>query len=327
MTGRPASMRVIRLYGRTAGAAVWPLLKNTVGGDGRVLAVYRRSLLWLAGPGFPLTLSADPGQRGPLVLEVEGGLAWLDGVRQGDPVIRCGRWLHVGQCVQVDLVRLVPWSLPMPHLTPETAGSLAEAIAHVLRAREPPAGDLAGLVLGRRVGAGWLRSATQRVAALYEGLTALNPTRVDEAVQGLVGLGHGLTPSGDDLLVGALAALESLGEHAPRADQAWRLLRRALTRAAARTTTTSRQFMRWAVRGYYGETVRAVFAAAAQGQKPQLIRAIQNLLNVGATSGADTLAGIWLGTTAGLQCEFVLHSQYGRGMDADPLGCEAGCVP
>ncbi len=107
------------------------------------------------------------------------------------------------------------------------------------------------------------------------------------AARGLVGLGEGLTPAGDDYLVGALAALHRIGEGWPTGEAP---LRNAVIAHACRTTPTiSAAFLCYAVAGHFSEPLRdlamADSAAAARAAAVTLAR-------MGATSGADTLAGM-----------------------------------
>jgi hypothetical protein len=108
-----------------------------------------------------------------------------------------------------------------------------------------------------------------------------------ESARSLIGLGEGLTPAGDDYLVGALAALHRLGEGWPIGEAP---LRDAVIAHACRTTpTVSAAFLCYAVAGTFSEPLRdlamASTATAARAAAAALAR-------MGATSGADTLAGM-----------------------------------
>ena len=111
----------------------------------------------------------------------------------------------------------------------------------------------------------------------------------------LVGLGAGLTPSGDDALVGALAGLDVVSECSPDA----RLLRQALVEALPvplepRTTRLSAQMLRAAAHGLYAEPVLALLDALARDDtSPASVeRAAEALSRLGHRSGRDTLLGI-----------------------------------
>jgi uncharacterized protein DUF2877 len=137
------------------------------------------------------------------------------------------------------------------------------------------------------------RAATQSISpaarALELGLASLDGGAVAAAAGALIGLGEGLTPAGDDCVVGALAVLHRL-----RPD--WLAANSRVTdtlAAAARTRTTdiARDFVLEALAGRFAEPVLAVVTAeCVAGAR----LAAERLARFGATSGADTLHGIRL---------------------------------
>ncbi len=132
--------------------------------------------------------------------------------------------------------------------------------------------------------------------ALTQALSSGDPAAAAAAAQRLAGLGPGLTPSGDDLLAGALA-FSAWGDHAGVLADG-RALRAALRDAAMpRTTRFAAQMVDAAARGH-------VFAPLARLLGALLRREtagppdIAPLLAVGETSGGDMLTGVVLGGRA-----------------------------
>ncbi|MFB4288011.1 DUF2877 domain-containing protein [Nonomuraea sp. ATR24] len=119
------------------------------------------------------------------------------------------------------------------------------------------------------------------------------------AAEQLVGLGPGLTPSGDDVLAGLLVTLRHLGA-ATGAGQAVKLagwLAAAVTYdARTRTTPISATLLHCAARGQAGPEVVAVLRALAGRQA--LEPALRRLHALGHTSGADLAQGIAIGLDA-----------------------------
>jgi hypothetical protein len=111
-----------------------------------------------------------------------------------------------------------------------------------------------------------------------------------EAAGRLIGLGEGLTPAGDDCVVGALAALHR-AEHPLLGGGVAVAIRRA---AWTRTTDVGREFLLHAVDGAFAEGL----LDAVSGQAGRVARGIAALLAGGATSGADTLLGLRLAAGA-----------------------------
>lgn len=111
----------------------------------------------------------------------------------------------------------------------------------------------------------------------------------------LLGAGNGLTPSGDDALVGVLAALDWVRDACPEAAP----LREALVpllawEAPLRTARLSAQLLVAAAAGQYAEPVLGLFGSIV-GEHTTELRlndAVASLLAMGHESGSATLAGI-----------------------------------
>jgi hypothetical protein len=108
-----------------------------------------------------------------------------------------------------------------------------------------------------------------------------------EAAQ-LIGLGPGLTPSGDDYLGGVLMALRWLGRSS-QADSLWRWLE---PRLAGRTSAISAAHLAAAAAGQVHEALHEVLENLSAWQVPDLLPSLAKLDRVGHSSGWDALAGI-----------------------------------
>ena len=127
---------------------------------------------------------------------------------------------------------------------------------------------------------------------LESALAGGDAARATGAAGRIAGLGPGLTPSGDDLLAGALAT--HAWAEAAGILEAREPLRLAITEeAAARTTRLASQLIRAAAAGEVAAPPARILASvfARVGTFPP---DLAPLLAVGATSGADMLAGIRL---------------------------------
>ena len=106
-----------------------------------------------------------------------------------------------------------------------------------------------------------------------------------EPVAGLIGLGPGLTPSGDDFLVGALALLHALAER--RAHAALARVISGVPRGS--TSALSECLLKTAAAGHFGENLCRAVSAVVTGMPDQAVAAIRK---IGHSSGWDMLAGI-----------------------------------
>lgn len=119
------------------------------------------------------------------------------------------------------------------------------------------------------------------------------------AVLNLIGNGPGLTPSGDDILVGMMAALERGGE---KSSPAFACLREAVVQHASRTTDISAHYLALAVHGHFGEPLSGLIDAVVGGSAADVAQERGSaVLSVGASSGGDALLGALVGLSAVLE--------------------------
>lgn len=135
---------------------------------------------------------------------------------------------------------------------------------------------------------------THGLVALVTGLARRDPLAARDGVRALAGLGPGLTPAGDDVVLGACAALtlvasacEERGERSALLD-----LRRSLAEVAAeQTTALSAGWLRHAGRGECARPLILLAEAVAAADAPAIARAAVTVRRLGATSGRCVLAG------------------------------------
>ncbi len=126
-------------------------------------------------------------------------------------------------------------------------------------------------------------------AALADCIGRRDASRLIAGACALLGLGEGLTPAGDDCLVGALAVLHAVDPGPLTREPA---VAGAIAEAAeARTTAIGREFVLHALAGRFSEPVLAVLRARSRTESAW---AAARLAALGATSGADTLGGMRL---------------------------------
>lgn len=118
------------------------------------------------------------------------------------------------------------------------------------------------------------------------------------AAETLIGLGPGLTPAGDDLLTGLIAAAVLLSETLGiRPDFYQQFGTSVLKRAQDRTTLLSANWIEYATRGEVSQPLGCLLQALVVPAQPQRLEALAGeVLASGATSGADLLAGVILGS-------------------------------
>ncbi|MBP2705680.1 DUF2877 domain-containing protein [Microbispora sp. RL4-1S] len=267
--------------GGAASAALRPALESARR-PARVLAAFPLAVyLEVRTETEPHVVALVTGQgvRLPNAVVVAGP---LDGPAAGDD-----GWVGDGVVEAGGLsVRVARWWDPAPSLGTADLGGLRPALAR-LRAVREASGRRPGLPPG---GAVTLLADGCRRGSLTDGVTA---------TELLLGLGPGLTPSGDDLLAGLLVTLRHLGRaaNAPRAVWLADWLAATVTfDARVRTTPISATLLHCAARGEAAPEATGVLQAVA-GRRP-LEAAAHRLLALGHTSGADMLWGVEIGLSA-----------------------------
>jgi uncharacterized protein DUF2877 len=118
------------------------------------------------------------------------------------------------------------------------------------------------------------------------------------AAKDLIGLGIGLTPSGDDVLSGLLVALVLGSKNGiSRSLIIGGLAERVAREAVGRTTLLSQNYLQMASQGKANEAVVQFVDELYTGPIGDVRRSLANLIGFGATSGTDIAAGVVLGVT------------------------------
>lgn len=132
-----------------------------------------------------------------------------------------------------------------------------------------------------------------RVQALGEALLQGDPAGITTAATGLLGLGEGLTPSGDDVLTG-LAFLSA--QRGMRLRSAVASLGAALENGGDRTTLLSVVTVRHALRARATRALHDLALAVGDGRDDDadIDAAARRVAAIGHTSGADILTGVRL---------------------------------
>lgn len=258
-------------------------------------AVFERCFYLRSGNEFICVGEPDIGD-GPLTLI--GYLGRLPNLKlqPGRPAAVCDRHIVIGNSIRLALDRTQPWR-PPPWPNSASPIRLFDTCADLAwrAASDAPEEGLARHVSGVRETSRrqppLARIARPRIAIFERWLSKVLDARAPpaiggrEAVQGLIGLGPGLTPSGDDFLVGALALLDAIGERA-----AHTALARAINDPLlGLTTPLSACFLRAVAAGHVGEALHRAASSVITGDADSAVAAVGT---IGHSSGWDMMAGI-----------------------------------
>jgi len=195
---------------------------------------------------------------------------------------------------------------------------------------------LDSLVEGEEASTAMGTALRQAVLTLGRAARSAPGTALERAVASLVGMGTGLTPSGDDFLSGFLAAARASDAACPsavaRTSDAFResdaaptsggkALVRALAAAvdanSAATGEISASLLNGAIHGYWPRPLVDLADALAEEDERGASAAVHELCGLGHSSGADIATGFLFGLA------ILAHAQGVEGpwtLSVDPLG-------
>jgi hypothetical protein len=290
--GVPAPLSVVnhrvRNFSCTLTVARVGYLTPTTSFDAVVHSVFARACNFACDFGL-LTVAAPELSDGPTVWRLAGDTA-PDFRHLFDPGERLRRRQAVAfaRAVMVDLERAATWRPSSP--PPISSGRLC---ANLQRAT-------AALDCRRHARSSVIdREAQASLRSLEDACRRLDVERATGEIRRLVGWGEGLTPAGDDALVGLLASLGALACADANKLSFLQALSDAVVARVTRTTVVSAHYLRLAAQGHFNADVTdltdALLAGDGGDDDARLRAALETALDVGATSGADMVTGMIAG--------------------------------
>ena len=273
--GMRAHAALVRCGGRLRPLPAFPDSPYRLAGD---------EIVWLGGdnatwhPRRILLAKPIPARlSGELHLSVEGADVWHPATLSGVTAVSNGA------------------SVPgAPGFTPAQGAAACVFIGANINAIGTPAGF--GVLLAARPLRFPLDLALARLRALAASVAEDNAAAFESAALPLLGLGLGLTPSGDDFVGACLFARRLRGDFL--SSPSWQDAATNLTRAAAvRSNSISAALFGDLARGAAYAPLHEL-AAALCGSDAALIAAVRALTAIGHSSGWDMLTGFMLGAGA-----------------------------
>jgi hypothetical protein len=126
----------------------------------------------------------------------------------------------------------------------------------------------------------------------YKEWTKGNAAQSAKNLSSLVGLGPGLTPSGDDFLIGFTAFLYGIKKENRYLENFLKVLIGEIKQRIYSTSDISSNFLMLSLEGKVSEPVGCLLLALAEQNFDKLSEYSDRLLSCGHSSGVDTLCGI-----------------------------------
>jgi hypothetical protein len=272
---------------------------------GSVLSVFAEACNLVSAQGKIVALVSQRVGNGPLNIVLEGGGFFPKGLEAGLPVEGDGRSIRIGEALtsepqRVSLAGAEVWEprLEGDGLNADWPGLKARLVVlhHHLLAQAPPASLvcplIAGATAGRGVESAYRKAAWGAIEELLAALRAGDRQGITAGAAALAGLGPGLTPAGDDFLLGLMAGLRTWPPFLEGKGLSVEETCQAIYRAAiGRTNLISLALLQSAQEGLFNEAWHELLAALRQGKANDVKEAADRILGFGETSGAEALAG------------------------------------
>ncbi|MGR4869282.1 DUF2877 domain-containing protein [Variovorax sp. LARHSF232] len=264
------------------------------GFHGRVHSVFERVVNIEQQGGELFTLACRGLDSAPNTVIVRLSGFGGSGITEGDAVRGDAAGIQVGERLWIELSDASPWECALPAYPLKTIRLRANL--RWLQAQLDRLGAAGGMLAPPRGGSAFelavADTLAQRSAQLSDALAHGDHAAARKHASSLFGLGPGLTPSGDDFLVGLFAVLNIsaspccgwLGGGAE-----------VLAGAERSTHAISLAALTQAARGRVRETIASLIGHLMYGAPGELGPALRRVLAIGSTSGTDIVAGVRCG--------------------------------
>jgi len=241
---------------------------------------------------------SNEAQRGPLTLNCTGQGDLLKQFTLGEKAeISPGKIIFPTIGMVVDTSLAVPWQAPALPSVLQTPGERLEKlklVAGLVHAHQPASllvGILPVVVGFAQPASAPVHALNPQIEALQSAIAERRSTGIAACLAGFFGMGSGLTPSGDDLVMGFLLALRRWGAVLDPDLEVEELTRHLLPLAYQKTTTLSANLIECASLGQADERLLlALDGTLSTNPDPPTCAAA--LAAWGNTSGHDALVGM-----------------------------------
>lgn len=269
--------------------------------NGVVTSVYKNTVNLELDNGAFLVVASSDTMMAPQMIRIEKRVDFQSpslGIKPCKPICIIGEKIWFNETVSCSVSQAEILSLRIPELEFNNPDQLRYEVNRLLLQFGKPGGFRNPW---QHFQAGTSKPLTLQEMALYTALCRLisesqaaGAEHFLEKMTEVVGLGVGLTPSGDDFLTGFFAVMAAADPHF----RYWRRTRKDhwLRLVAGRTTGVSCEMLKHVLNSRVNQAVLDLLRLFAAWKTPtELVRPIHTLLELGSSSGTDMLTGMVFG--------------------------------
>jgi hypothetical protein len=139
--------------------------------------------------------------------------------------------------------------------------------------------------------------ALPHISSMLKAIKSGHSHDIIRSTKHLVGLGPGLTPAADDMLLGLMISMLYISENFNETSiDVKKINKDIVSIISGRTTIISEEFLREASVGKVNEAVASLMENLLTSRQRELENSVRNVLDLGGTSGTDTVFGVILGS-------------------------------
>ena len=137
----------------------------------------------------------------------------------------------------------------------------------------------------------------RRIDKLANSIKSADPRQIKRALDFIIGLGDGLTPAGDDVLLGLLCFISSMpsGIRSEHFNKFLETFTQLIGHYRDSTTFISYSFLKYGLEGRFVEPLSDLCVAVLSNGRDGLGKSLERSLGIGASSGINMLKGVIMG--------------------------------
>lgn len=275
------------------------------GSTGQVHSTFERAINFVIdqGDGLLTTVTSNEVHLPQGIQVVTPPGFSFETIKIGETIHFTGNTCQVGSMtIQLACARI--WKCDLPALDldlkkPEVMASWKTAWTHLARKQKTAKADLVATDLfdpENNFKPGFSKSLKVAIRKLVDATSKMNLDLAVASASALIGLGAGLTPTGDDFLVGYLAGLWCQFNLSRDIGQFCENFGNQILQQTHATNAISRTFLHHAARGQVSSLLEGLARQIINPTDPKtLIQKVDLAMQVGASSGTDGVCGLLVG--------------------------------
>ncbi|NLJ78331.1 MAG: DUF2877 domain-containing protein [Tissierellia bacterium] len=286
---------------------------------GHIHSIFQRVVNFTDGEHNMFSVATKDIDNAPYTLRIDGVADFRDLVSEGDKLYRDGNRLMVGDGLSITIVENRLWignCIEKSKVDPMIIAKNIEYFNEMILNCSPMGGAKYSYlknILGIDMIEGPSlieKELSNRIERFLYGIYEYDIKVKD--LNRLIGFGVGLTPSGDDFLVGFLSALNSIDTE--YINNIFDGIVELIDIEDISTTDISKQMIRIAIDGQAREYISGFIRAFSEADRDGFIHSYRNILRIGSSSGMDISIGI------AMAFHFILDTKNWRLEDEEDIG-------